>query len=251
MVVDCDTCRETVSARLDDEPGSVSEADTDAHLACCPSCRAWQDGAAALTRSLRLRPATVVPDLTTAVLDATPTATPQPATSGWLARVVLAGIAVAQLTLGLAQVFGPVRSDHAGHDVPGSSHLFNESTAWNLALGLGLLWTSLRPGATTGTLPVVAGFVAVLVPFSVQDLVAGTATVTRVATHTIMVLGLVLLVIVHRGHRTPHDGRPASHLPAPGRDDSSGQESEPRRDGTRRRPGWRPHLRPVNRHHAA
>ncbi|MET9224200.1 zf-HC2 domain-containing protein, partial [Lentzea sp. NPDC003310] len=146
--VECTSCREALSARLDGEEEGVPADQVDAHLDGCASCREWHDSAAALTRTLRVRPATPVPDLAAAVLDAAPPVVPA-TPKGWLPRGLLTGVAVAQLTLGLAQVLG-VSSSHSGHTTGvDSSHLFNESTAWNLALGLGLLWTALRPVAAT------------------------------------------------------------------------------------------------------
>ncbi|WP_433261874.1 zf-HC2 domain-containing protein [Actinosynnema sp. CS-041913] len=256
--MDCETCREALSARLDDEREPAPAADTDAHVAGCAACREWQDGAAALTRSLRLRPASATPDLVDAVLDnavldnavldpASPV--PPKATRGWYPRAALAGVAVAQITLGLAQVLGPgAAPDLAGHGIHGASgnHLFNESTAWNLALGLGLLWTALRPRATTGMLPVVAGFVVVLGAFSVQDLVAGQATVQRVTSHAILVLGLLLLVVVHRGRRDPDGARVAR--PRPDSPDGTAEDTYP--EPAAERPA-RPRLRPVSRRRAA
>jgi predicted anti-sigma-YlaC factor YlaD len=254
LSVDCDTCREAVSARLDGEAEPVPVEETDAHLDSCAACRQWQHDAAALTRSVRLRPAVEVPDLAEDVLAAAPPVTPVArATRGWYWRMGLAGVAVAQLTLGLAQVFG-VGTGHAVPEHAGgeqvSTHLFNESTAWNLALGLGMLWTALRPRATSGMLSVTAAFVAVLVPFSVNDLVSGAAPLSRITSHVFLVLGLVLLAAVHRVHRAPEDGTPATGVPGGPRvdvddDSDTGPEQRPDADG-----GWR-HLRPVSRKRAA
>jgi predicted anti-sigma-YlaC factor YlaD len=185
------------------------------------------------------------------VLAATPPVAPVArATRGWYWRMGLAGVAIAQLSLGLAQVFG-VGAGHAvpahGEQVP--THLFNESTAWNLALGLGMLWTALRPVATSGMLPVTAVFVAVLVPFSVNDLVSGAAPLSRITSHGFLVLGLALLAVVHRTRRAPEGGTPATAVPdgpRGGVDDSdTGPEQRPDEGG-----GWR-HLRPVSRKRAA
>ncbi|MEO6084565.1 MAG: zf-HC2 domain-containing protein [Umezawaea sp.] len=244
VLVDCDTCREALSARADGEPEPVPAEETDAHLATCAECRGWRESAAALTRALRLRPAVDVPDLTEAILAAAPPVAPS--TRGWTARAALAGVAVAQLTLGLAQVFG-VDTGHAGH-AGGATHLFNESTAWNLALGLGMLWTALRPGATTGVLPVMAAFVAVLVPFSAQDLLSGAASMSRITSHALLVLGLVLLLVVHRG-RAPGDGTPSTRVPRTTPTDLGAAAEVPEKsEPDRRRWG---HLRPVSRKHAA
>ncbi|MFC6087784.1 zf-HC2 domain-containing protein [Saccharothrix lopnurensis] len=253
--VDCDTCREALSARLDGEGEPVPAAETDAHLAGCAACRAWEGGAAAVTRSLRLRPATPTPDLATAVLDAAP---PPVRTEGWYARGGLAAVAVAQLTLGLSQLLGAgaAAARAAGHGAhgPGPDHLFNEGTAWNLALGVGLLWAALKPRAAGGLLPVVAAFVVVLGAFSAWDLVTGQATVTRVTSHAILVLALVALVVVRRGHRGPGGGVRADTGSGAGLDPADEQADDPeqadeRADGTR--PARRTRLRPVSRRRAA
>ncbi|MEU5692350.1 zf-HC2 domain-containing protein [Actinosynnema sp. NPDC020468] len=240
--MDCETCREALSARLDAESEPVPAADTDAHLEGCPSCRAWQDSAAALTRSLRLRPATATPDLVDAVLAAAPP--PPRRRTGWYPRLGLGAVGVAQVTLGLGQLFGSSTSPDAtsGHGLHGASsgHLFNESTAWNLALGLGLLWAALWPRGTSGLLPVTAAFVAVLTPYSVGDLVSGQATVQRVTSHAILLLGLALLITVHRGRRDP-DGHRAP-APTPTVDLTSTTELTPPSSTPRRT-----RLRPVSR----
>ncbi|MGM1063229.1 zf-HC2 domain-containing protein [Saccharothrix sp. Mg75] len=246
--MDCDTCREALSARLDGEAEPAPAAETDAHLAGCAACRAWQDRAAALTRSLRLRPATATPDLVDAVVAAAP---PVVRTRGWYPRAALAGVAVAQLTLGLAQVLGTstAAARAAGHGIHDSTgvHLFNESTAWNLALGLGLLWAALRPRAAIGLLPVVAAFVAVLAAFSTRDLITGQATATRVTSHAILVLGLALLLLVHRTHRRPDGTDSTTPLPTATPTDGAAPAT-PRADPD---PPHHPRLRPVSHHRAA
>ncbi|GAA1300345.1 zf-HC2 domain-containing protein [Saccharothrix xinjiangensis] len=247
FVVDCDTCREALSARVDGEEEPAPAAETDAHLTGCASCRAWQDRATALTRSLRLRPATPTPDLATAVLDAAP---PLVRTDGWYARGGLAAVAVAQLTLGLSQLLGAGAGAArvSGHGDHGPGHLFNEGTAWNLALGVGLLWAALKPRAAAGLLPVVAAFVVVVGGFSAWDLVNGQATVTRVTSHVILVLALVVLVVVRRGHRDPDGEREADVEPGVGT--GPGSDAEPGGEGGTR-PARGTRLRPVGRGRAA
>lgn len=247
--VDCNTCREALSARLDGEPEGTPADEVDAHLETCTSCQAWHDDAAALTRTLRVRPATPVPDLTAAILDAAPSIVP-PTPRGWTPRLLLGGVAVAQLTLGMAQVIGTSgASAHGDHATGvGSSHLFNESTAWNLAIGLGLLWTALRPAATSGMLPVVGAFVAVLIPYSAIDLLSGTATAGRVFSHALLVVGLGLLALVHFGNRGPSGRTPLAHGDSDETaDDISAAPERAERPGTQRRV----RLRPVSRHRAA
>lgn len=243
--MECYTCREALSARLDGEPEGVPADQVDEHLESCASCQAWQDSATALTRTLRVRPATPVPDLTAAIMETAPDVAPAKP-RGWLPRMFLGGVAIAQLTLGIAQVVGGGRSGAHGDHVTGS-HLFNESTAWNLALGLGLLWTALRPSATAGTLPVTAAFVAVLVPYSASDLLSGTATVGRVLSHSLLVAGLGLLALVHFGGRDPGGRTPVADGGSDEAADTSGTPEQAERPRARRRI----RLRPVSKHRAA
>jgi predicted anti-sigma-YlaC factor YlaD len=200
--VNCSTCREALSARLDGEAEPVPAAETDAHLAGCADCTRWLDRAHVLTRSLRVRPAQPVPDLAAAVLAAAP-----PRRAPAVARSALAAVAVVQLLLALSQLFAGSAS-HAGH---GGGHLFNEGAAWNFALGVGLLVAAVHAHRAAGLLPTLGGFVAVLAVFSARDLAEGTATVARVLSHLPLLAGLVLLYLVHRTHRDrPVPGSPAA-----------------------------------------
>lgn len=75
--------------------------------------------------------------------------------------------------------------------MPVAGHLFNEGTAWNFAVGLGLFWAVFRPRAASGLIMVMAGFVAVLLVYSTYDLITGVAPVIR-----------------ELGHGSERDGRP-------------------------------------------
>lgn len=219
---------------------------TDEHLAQCPACQQWQARATALTRALRVRPATATPDLVGPVLE---TAVLPAPSRGWWARAALGAVAVAQLTLGMAEVLGV---DQGMPDMAGSAHLFNESTAWNLALGLGMLWAALRTRAASGMLPLLGGFLLVLGAFSVHDLLDGTATLGRVASHGLLVVGMGLLYAVHRGHaddRSPTPGR-GDALPSSTADTATAADDSTIRPSGRPS-GGRPPLRPAGHHRAA
>ncbi|MGB3440543.1 MAG: zf-HC2 domain-containing protein [Actinophytocola sp.] len=246
--MDCVTCRESLSARLDGEAGASPAELVDAHLAECGACRTWQSRAEEQNRLLRVRRAAPVPDLSQAILADAPVI--QPA-QGWGVRGALVCVAVAQVTLGLSQLVGMGRttlhSEHGGGPTV-AGHLFNESTAWNLALGIGLLWAAFRPRATTGLVPVLAGFVVVLFAYSTHDLATGAAPVSRVLGHGLLVAGLVLMIIVNRRHRPP-----APELArVPGAPGHAGADDilEPV-DHDAAGPAGRPHLRPAGRHRAA
>ncbi|GGS50092.1 hypothetical protein [Actinokineospora fastidiosa] len=307
--MDCETCREAVSARLD---GETEPPGADAHLAECAVCREWAAEAVTLTRLLRVREVLPTPDLTTAVLAALPPeihpapdenstesgdlpvasrrpsrvtsflfrlrpthrrATPHPATrstaspdgvesasrsmagaAGVLSgpvspdapepagrrRLALGMVAVAQLTLGMAQLLGVTGHPHPGHvDPHATAHLLNESSAWTIALGIGMAWAAFRPAVATGVLITTTGFLAVLSPFAVIDLATGAATVGRVASHAILVLAVGLLISIRRG---PHRAglAPDERVGGPGRTERQHREHV-----------RRAHLRPVSRKSAA
>lgn len=240
--VDCSTCREALSARLDGEAEPVPAADTDAHLSTCSACRSWQARAEAMTRTLRVRPAVPTPDLSTKVLPR--------ARREW-PRYALFGVAVAQLALGMSQVFGMddgMTSSAMPAGVFSGEHLLNESTAWNIALGIGLLWVSLRTRAVTGMLPVLTGFLAVLTVFTAHDLITGAVTVSRVLSHLLLVLGLALLYVVNRQHPR-RDPAPGSRVDEKTSDRQRNIEpplSQPASTGDRP-----PHLRPASRRKVA
>ena len=66
--MDCGTCTEALSARLDGEAGPAPAAEVDEHLGICPKCQAWYADATLLTRRVRVRAVTPTPDLVGAVL---------------------------------------------------------------------------------------------------------------------------------------------------------------------------------------
>lgn len=203
--VECETCRKALSARLDGEQEPVPAERADEHLLGCTACQAWQQQAIILTRTLRVRPATATPDLTDQILAAV-----SAADRGWWWRAALGGVAIAQLGLGLGQLLGVDTGMTSPSAAPGdmSAHLFDESTAWNVALGIGMLWVALRSRAAAGMLPVFGGFLALLTAFSVHDLIVGDVPVARVVSHGLLVAGFALMCVVHRQGRQRDDGLP-------------------------------------------
>jgi predicted anti-sigma-YlaC factor YlaD len=240
--VDCPTCREALSARLDGEAEPVPAADVDAHVARCADCSTWLVRAQALTRTIRVRPAQSSPDLVAAVLADAP-----PRHVALVPRLALAAVAITQLRLALAQLLAGATSPPA-HDETMAGHLFNEGAAWNLALGIGLLVAAVHAHRAAGLLPTLGGFVAVLAAFSAHDLFTGTATATRVLSHLPLVAGLVLLCLVHRAHRDqPTPGTPARH--DHDEHDAAGEPDDHRPPRAEKR--GRGGLRPTAHHRAA
>jgi predicted anti-sigma-YlaC factor YlaD len=246
--VDCETSRASLSARLDGEEEPSPADQVDAHLTGCAPCQAWLRRGEELNRLLRVRPATPVPDLSQKILADAPVIEPA---QGWGLRGALVCVAVAQVTLGLSQFLGmgtaATHLRHGGGPAV-AGHLFNESTAWNLALGVGMLWAAFRPRATTGLIPLLAGFVIVLFAYSAHDLVTGAAPVSRVLGHGLLVIGLLLMIIVNRQHRPPApESARAPHAPE-NHHSSTDSVTDPAEPDA---PSDRPHLRPAGRHRAA
>ena len=235
---------------MDGEEEPVPADDTDQHLASCTACWSWQVRVEQQSRTLRVREATPVPDLSAAILDTA--VLPEP-TRGWWARIALIAVAVAQLGLALSQLLGV--EAHVGFAPHGSGHLLNESTAWNLALGVGLLWAAFRSRITSGLIPVLAGFVLILAPYSIHDLATGAVAGSRVAEHGLLVVALALLVVINRRYRdpAPRQGAALNDTNSDAEDtvhastDDIDAPTAGAVGGTTRRPP----LRPVGRHHAA
>lgn len=248
--VNCAQCREAVSARLDGEDHPDERAVVDSHLETCAVCREFLDRAAHITRLARTGVAEPVPDLVDAVRAAAPR------TRGvrlvGVLRAMLAMVGVGQLALGINGVLAARASDgHHGVDLSGASleHFAHESSAWNLALATGFLYVAWQTSRSAGLVPVLGSFVGVLTALSLLDLAVGRVEPDRLASHGLVVIGLVLVVALGRFGRRDEGGAPGTA--------ASQQESV----GNRRRPGesdgGRPSddghrgLKPTARHDAA
>ena len=243
--MDCETCREALSAQLDgeSEPGDDDRAHQ--HVAACPACRAWQRDAVRLTRAIRVRPAAATPDLTAVIVaaadDRQAMASPVEKRAHHWRRYLLGAVAFVQISVGLSELLGVSHMGMAmGSD---STHLFNESTAWNLAVGAGFAVAAVWPRLAVGLLPTLGVFLAVLTVVSVIDLVDGNADLTRVGSHVVVAVGLALLFSVHR-----HDVTSPGHAQRHGPDAATaggGDMMPDRRAGSAERPGRG--LRPAGR----
>jgi predicted anti-sigma-YlaC factor YlaD len=214
--VDCTQCKEALSARLDGEESAAQGRTIDAHLTTCAACRRFADEAARVTRLARTAVATRDPDVVEAVLAAAPRSRrPRLATA---LRVLLGLVGLAQLDIALV---GVLTAQSDGHDSQGVmlegasiTHFAHESAAWNLALGVGFLWIAWRSSRTSGIVPTLATFVAVLAALVALDVVAGRVDPERFLLHGLVVLGLILVLVLDRLPRPT--GGAAPGVPARG-----------------------------------
>src|SRR4051794_18376011 len=103
LTMRCSDFQEAISARLDGEAAAIEPADLDAHLARCAACRAFATGAERFGRSIRVRPAENVPDLTSTIL------ANAPVTARRWPRYVLLWVGLTQLVLALPALAGDDR----------------------------------------------------------------------------------------------------------------------------------------------
>lgn len=202
--MDCDVAREALSARMDGERLHVPAARVDAHVQACLGCRRWLAEAIELARRTRQADTSGVPDLSARIVAAADAA-PAGARAGRFAPVVsrllrylLAITGVAQLLVATAQMvgvdFGMVAVH--GHGAMTGAHLLNESTAWSLALGCGMVLTAIWPRAALGVAVVLGVYVIALTGYVINDVGTGNVTAARIASHGPAVVGLVLVVLV-------------------------------------------------------
>jgi predicted anti-sigma-YlaC factor YlaD len=191
----CDTIREALSARLDGEPEGTDPGAVDSHLRGCADCTAWAAELGALHRTVRVREAEPVPDLTAAILG-----TPSPARrSAWQevispARWALFVVALSQLVLAAPALL-------LGEDAGATVHVARELGAFDVALAIGLLVAAWQPARAWGLLPVIAALGLVMAGTAIVDVVRGTASGLGEAHHLLDVAGLVLLWLVAREER--------------------------------------------------
>ncbi|WDZ82528.1 zf-HC2 domain-containing protein [Micromonospora cathayae] len=196
--MNCASCRDALSARLDGEESPGEGPALDAHLASCPSCRRWYDDAAEVGRLLRVAlptpPSRGIPDSVLAV-----------APSPWWARLsrtlygLLGVLGAGQFLLGVTQIGALARGTHTHTDqVASAGHLWHESAAWNLAIGAAFGLIAARRVRPAAMVPVLTVFVAVLTLLSLGDVGAGRVQVAWLLSHGFLIAGYgVLLLLRH------------------------------------------------------
>lgn len=204
----CTAVREALSAMLDGE--SVPNADDlRAHVAGCPGCARWQAQSADLDRRLRVG---VVrqggPDLAETILSQVRL----PRRGRWQnrLRIALAVVALVQVTIGLAGLFGTMGLAMAVR----SPHMDHEEAAFGVAFGVVMAMIAWNARHASGGVPVLATVVAMLTVSSVFDLANGEVSWSRLATHTPILAALILAVALGRVTRDG-DGSVGRAAPLP------------------------------------
>ncbi|MEY2465024.1 MAG: hypothetical protein QOH64_3162, partial [Acidimicrobiaceae bacterium] len=196
----CEECREAVSARLDGEASELDAAAADAHLVGCAECRAFEGSATALHRSLRVRPAEPVPDLTAAILAKVPAAAGRAAPVREWPRYALFAVALTQLLLALPALL-------LGDDGGTTAHVARELGSWDVALGIGLLVAAWQPRRAAGLLPFAAALAAALAVTAAFDVAGGRVPIAGEAHHVLDVAGLAVLWVLARTPTLPPRAR--------------------------------------------
>jgi predicted anti-sigma-YlaC factor YlaD len=178
----------------------MSASALDAHLASCPDCAGWADGAARATRLARLD-ARPVPDLSEQISAQVTLPARRVLRRLHLLRLGLLVAGLAQLAIGLPALTG----DSIGMAM--SAHGAHEAAAWNLAIGAAFLAAASAPRRAAGLVPLLATFLVVLGALSVRDLASGSVTAGRLATHVAVLIGLALLLALDRAERALPPGR--------------------------------------------
>jgi predicted anti-sigma-YlaC factor YlaD len=217
------------------------------HLATCAACRRFGDEAARVTRLARTSVAIQEPDVVAAVLAATPRLRrPQLITA---LRVLLGLVGLAQIEVAFLGMLGAHTSGHGfqGIVLQGASvaHFAHESAAWNLGLGVGFLWVARRSSRTSGMVPVLATFMAVLTVLVVMDAMAGGVDTARLLAHVLVLLGLILVILLDRMPRPAGGTAPGLPPLRQCRLALSAPEDPETEVGTDGRP---PNLRPTAQH---
>jgi predicted anti-sigma-YlaC factor YlaD len=188
--MDCDRVRDAISATLDGEDPGLDQATVDAHVDGCEACQGYTAGATALNRSVRVRSAEAVPDLTAAILGRRRTEPQVVEPPAW-ARYGLLTVALTVLILSVPSLVtgtGP----HDGRDL----------AAFEVALCAALLVVVWQPRRAAGLVPMAVTLaVASLISVAV-DVLNGEVPIVAEANHVLVLVGLGLLwAMAHPGDR--------------------------------------------------
>ncbi len=207
MPVMCVDVRTALSARLDGEEPGVPEDLVESHLAGCPGCQAWSDGARRVIRAVRtMQPQ--APDLTGATLraiDADPHVAQQRTRLRAVAeahgrrqvlRVAVAAAAVVQLVLALPSLFGTdTGTGGAG------LHATREMGSFDVAVAVGFVLAGWRPQRAMAYVPLAFVLAGCLAGTSLVDILRGVTGVGHEVVHLVAMVQAGLLWALGRVER--------------------------------------------------
>jgi predicted anti-sigma-YlaC factor YlaD len=200
--MNCEACREAISALLDNEDPGIDPTLVQAHLAACAACRAATAQTGRLQRWLRRRSAESVPDLTPAILARIgPT---EPGLRQGAQREVRIALAVLAGLVAVLPLPAPLLADEAGAPL----HLARELGAFQVALAVGLLLVAWQPRRRVQLLPVLAVLSVCPAVIAVLDVAGGRTPASAEGHHLVQLagLGLVWLLAHPPGRARPVAG---------------------------------------------
>jgi predicted anti-sigma-YlaC factor YlaD len=211
--VNHDDVRESISASLDGEQGTLSAAAVEDHLRTCADCRAWSASVlAAAQRSqgaAQLGTAQPPPGLTEQVLRAVSadlTAAGRTRREERLLRVGLVAVGAVQLVLAVPVLI-------FGHDHAAPLHVAHELGSFDAAVAIGLVAAARRPRLAAGMLPLIGAITGLLLITAGSDLAAGRTDVIDEAPHLLDLVGFLLLRRLSVGTLPGPTGPPALLVP--------------------------------------
>jgi len=207
----CERCREALSALLDGEDPGLEPSLIDGHLTSCVACRTYERRLADLHRMTRVRQAEPVPDLATGIVaqlepaSAGPSRTdpgsanPHDPVLGWLrSGLTFVGVLIVILSAALL----------VSNSVENPAHL----AAWDLAFGGALLFAAWQPDRARGLLPMALLLVGSMTAASLIEINDGHPATHGLVFHAAELVGVLLLALLAR-YRRPSRHH-TSRLPA-------------------------------------
>jgi predicted anti-sigma-YlaC factor YlaD len=201
----CSDCREALSAQSDGELSELEQQLVAAHVGTCTACREFGERVEALNRSVRVRPAERVPDLSAAIMTAAGPIRGTTRPSREWVRYVLVWVGLVQVALAAPPLLGSV----AGTTV----HVAREVGSFDLAIGVGLLVVAWQPRRVSGLLPMVTALVGALAFTATLDVLTGRVSFAAESPHVLDLIGLAALWLLARS-MTAHRPRPGRVLTA-------------------------------------
>lgn len=210
MTMGCEPYMVAISAAVDGEDPQIDPATLEEHLAGCASCRRFADDAASMRRRHRVGAAPDLPDLSRQVVQRTAAA--DRSSAAWMARWLLALVAVQIVVLAITELLASGDTAHA------SRHL----GAFGLAYAAGLAVVVVRPARARTMLQVAVVLAAAMIVTAVVDIAQGRVPLVSETIHIPELFSLLFLWLLARPPREP---APSDDHGAP--DDLGVRASEP------------------------